>query len=154
MSGRFSSAAARVRACPAISTPCSSTSTGIVQPHWRMLFASCSICSGLCRRALARYGFSDAIGRRSILSAGHARGCRSADAGGAGFPAGGRGGRFAALRAIVSTFAALAQTSKVRRQLLLRFWCFDSGRRFVSAHAARNSGSSALVNENDASGMT
>src|SRR5215204_4096035 len=51
--------------------PASSTKTGFVQPHSRMLAAICATCASLCVRALRAYGMSPLIARRSTLSAGH-----------------------------------------------------------------------------------
>ena len=61
--------AASSRPWPARMPPCSSTSTGLVQPNSTMLAAIWSTCASLCVRGLRSYGRRRSIGHSSIRSA-------------------------------------------------------------------------------------
>jgi hypothetical protein len=64
-----SASAASRRPCPAISTPCSSTSSGLVKPKASMLALICSICAAEWTRALPGWARSSATGRSTIFAA-------------------------------------------------------------------------------------
>ena len=64
-----SASAASSRPWPAISTPSSSTSSGLVKPKASMLALICSSCSAECTRALPACGRRSAAGRSRIFAA-------------------------------------------------------------------------------------